>query len=191
MQDRKQPFAAFVLETLARQSTELGQCWVERTQLATVESGEPNSDRDISESPDSPKELVRTLLTAAADGIHRHESLLQAGVAMGVEAHRRERYRAIRHDLRNPLGTIKTAVTLLTDESVPVEMRESRRVRAMVVRNTSSPEQMIGDALGDAVARLRALDTSAETLADTPVHPLTESATSAREQRDDVARARQ
>jgi K+-sensing histidine kinase KdpD len=108
-----------------------------------------------------------------------------------VEDELRERYRTIRHDLRNPLGTIKTAVTLLTDERVPVEIRESQQVRAMVVRNASSLEQMIGDALGDAAARLRAFDPSVETPADTPAHPPTESATSAREQRDDVACARQ
>jgi hypothetical protein len=97
----------------------------------------------------------------------------------------------IRHDLRNPLGMIKTAVALLTDESVPPEMRESRRVRALVVRNTSSLDQMIDEVLGDAATRLRAFDTSGETLADLPPAPSPDSATSGREQRDDVSGARQ
>jgi K+-sensing histidine kinase KdpD len=83
-----------------------------------------------------------------------------AGYAQAIEDELRERYRAIRHDLRTLLGTIRSAVVLLTDESVPAEVRESPRVRALVVRNTSSLDQLIGEALGDAAARLRAFDTS-------------------------------
>jgi hypothetical protein len=74
---------------------------------------------------------------------------------------------------------------------VPAEMRESRRVRAMVVRNTSSLEQMIGEALGDAAARLRAFDTDAPDAADTDSPTATASDASRRQHRDDVARARQ
>jgi hypothetical protein len=260
MEDREQPFAAFVLETLTRQSTKLGQWWAERVQLTAADSAEPDGDAGVGTSRGGAARLVRTLLAAAAEGPHRHDSLLQAGAAMGVEAHRRnaslhlmlkevdllgalvlraaegvaavypagaagheglavarriagatsqlrlaattgyaqaiedelrERYRAIRHELRNPLGTIKSAVTLLTDESVPAATRESRRVRAMVVRNTSSLDQMIGEVLGDAAARLRAFDTSREAPADLSADSSAESAASGREQRDDVARARQ
>ena len=265
MEDREQPFATFVLETLARQSTELGQWWAERAQLAAADSSDPDSDSnaagngDVAGSHDGTERLVRTLLAAAA-GVHGHKSLTQTGMAMGTEAHRRntslhlmlrevdllgalmlraaervatdypvstagyeglavarriadatsqlrlaattgyaqaiedelrERYRTLRHDLRNPLGMIKSAIALLTDESVPAEMRESPRVRAMVARNTSSLEQMIGEVLGDAAARLPAFETSRETPSDVPADPFTESATSAREQHDDVAHARQ
>jgi hypothetical protein len=262
MEDREQPFAAFVFETLTRQSIELGQGWVDRAQLVTTGSGEPGSDGAAADLLSGRAErLVRALLAAAADGEHRHESLIRSGAAMGVEAHRRnaslhlmlkevdllgavvlgaaedvaaeypatatgceglavarriagatsqlrlaaatgytqaiedelrERYRAIRHDLRNPLGTIKSAVALLTDESVPAEMRESRRVRTLVVRNTSSLDQMIGEALGDAAARLRAFETSQDAPADVPTDsPPASTTTSGREQRENLARARE
>jgi K+-sensing histidine kinase KdpD len=109
------------------------------------------------------------------------------GYTQAIEDELRERYRAIRHDLRNPLGTIRTAVALLTDESVPVEMREILRVRAMVVRNTRSLDQLIGEVLGDGAARLRAFDTPQEVSTDSPP----KSTASVREQRDEIARARQ
>ena len=258
MEDRGQPFAAFVLESLARQSTGLGRSWADHARMGAADSGEPNGSG--SESRDRAERLIQTLLAAAADGVDRHELLIQASAAMGAEAHRRsislqlmlkevdilealvlraaegiataclpgataneglavgrritravsqlrlaamagytqatedelrERYRVIRHDLRNPLGTIKSAVALLTDESAPAEMRESRRVRAMVVRNTSSLDQMIGEALSDAAARLRAFDTAEEVPADMPANLSPELAVSAREQHDNVARPRQ
>jgi K+-sensing histidine kinase KdpD len=266
MKDREQPFAAFVLNTLTHRSTELAQWWAERAQPSIADSGEPDSDRGAAEwSRDrqgQAERLIRTLLTAAAEGTHRHNLLLQTGTAIGVDAHRRsvslhlmlkeidllgtlvlrvaedvaaeypanasgraglavarrisgatsqlrlaatmgytqtvedelrKRYRAIRHSLRNPLGTIKSAVALLTDESAPAEMRESSRVRAMVVRNTSSLDQMISEVLGDTAARLHAfeIDTSREPPADLPADSPTEVATSGREERDDVARTRQ
>jgi K+-sensing histidine kinase KdpD len=260
MEDQEQPFAAFVLDTLAHQSTELGQWWAERVKRVAADSGEPSSNGDASDTHDSAERLVQTLLAAVTDGAYRHESLIQAGTALGVDAHRRnaslhlmlkeidllgalvlraaegvateypantagheglavaqriasatsqlrlaaatgytqaiedelrERYRMIRHDLRNPLGTIKTAVALLTDQGVPPDTRESLRVRAMVVRNARSLDQMIGEALGDAAARLPAFDTSEETLGDMRADPFREPAVSAREQFDDIARARQ
>jgi K+-sensing histidine kinase KdpD len=249
MEDQEQPFAAFVLEALVHQSTELGQRWAERAELAVADSGEPSSDGDMTEARDGADRLIRTLLAAAADGGYRHKSLVQTGMTVGAAAHRRntslhlmlkevdllgalvlqaaegvateysasatgheglavarritdatsqlrlaaatgytqamedelrERYRAIRHNLRNPLGTIKTAVALLTDESVPAETRVSPRVRAMVVRNTRSLDQIIGEALGDAAARLHAFDTSRDAPVDLPADSSTESATSGR-----------
>jgi hypothetical protein len=69
-------------------------------------------------------------------------------------------------------------------------MRAIARVRAMVVRNTSSLDQMIGEALGDEAARLRAFGTVQEAPADMPPAPAA-STTSGREQGDNVARARQ
>jgi signal transduction histidine kinase len=123
------------------------------------------------------------------------------GYAQAVEDGLRERYRAIRHDLRNPLGTIKSAIALLTDESVPAEMRESPRVRAMVVRNAMSLDQMINEALNDAAAHLPAFEAPSEAPEgpegrEGPVDMPTTSASSdpaesARQQRDDVDRARQ
>lgn len=270
MEDGEQPFVAFVLEALARQSTELAQRWANRARLAAADFGELNSSDDASEISNSAERLVGTLLTAAADHVHRHEPLIEAGAAMGLEAHRRNsslhlmlkeidllgalvlqaaedvatnystgaaaheghegheglaaaqriadatsqfrlaaamgytqaiedelrnRYRIIRHDLRNPLGTIRTAVALLTDESAPPAMRESRRVRAMVVRNTSSLDQMISEALGDAAARLRAFNTAGGASADVPADMLADSSTesdaSDLEEGDNITRSHQ
>jgi signal transduction histidine kinase len=62
----------------------------------------------------------------------------------------RRRYRALRHDLRNPLGSIKGAVSLMEDQSVTPELRNDPRFRAMVSRNAAALETMIGDRLSDA-----------------------------------------
>jgi K+-sensing histidine kinase KdpD len=126
-----------------------------------------------------------------ADATSQLRLAAATGYTQAIEDELRQRYRAIRHNLRNPLGTIKTAVALLTDENVPVETRVSPRVRAMVVRNTRSLDQMIGEALGDAAARLRAFDTSPDTPADLPADSSTEWAISGPKQRDNVARSRQ
>ncbi len=95
----------------------------------------------------------------AADGIalarrlqRARSLLLLAAVKSFVEAYLtelRERYRALRHDLRNPLGTIRTAVSLMEDETIPAEMRASPRFRSMVKRNALSIDVMIGRRLGD------------------------------------------
>lgn len=107
------------------------------------------------------------------------------GYTEAISDELRERYRAIRHDLRNPLGTIKSAVALLTDETVPPETRESRRVHAMVARNTNSLDELIDKALGDMAARLHVFETSREP----SVEPSGQQSTSsAREKRDDVTR---
>jgi signal transduction histidine kinase len=91
-----------------------------------------------------------------ADVIGHLRHAATQGYTQAIENELRERYRAIRHDLRNPLATIKSAIALLTDDTAQVEAHESQRVRAMVMRNASSLDQMIGKALGDTAARLRA-----------------------------------
>ena len=60
------------------------------------------------------------------------------------------RYRILRHDLRNPIGTIKNAMSLMSDQSVPVETRQSPRIQKMVERNASSLDQAIRQRLSDA-----------------------------------------
>ena len=73
-------------------------------------------------------------------------------------------YRTLRHDLRNPLGTIRGALALMEDETVPLEARSGPRVRAMVGRNAGSLDALIGAELGDAAdpsARLRATGAAA------------------------------
>lgn len=64
----------------------------------------------------------------------------------------RARWRTLRHDLRNPLGTIQSALSLMEDESLPTETRHGPRIRAMVSRNAGSLDALIGAQLGDQVA---------------------------------------
>jgi signal transduction histidine kinase len=90
---------------------------------------------------------------AAARRIQRARSLLSLAALKGfTEAYLdevRARYRLLRHDLRNPLGTIRTAVSLMEDESIPADMRANPRFRAMVKRNASTIDSMIGLRLSD------------------------------------------
>lgn len=109
---------------------------------------------DSSESPS-----VRS-----ADGVRICRRLQHASAAIAIAATRgyseamdqalQERYRRLRHDLRNPLGTIKSAVSLMADESVPEEARRGPRFRAMIERNAATLDQMIVTRLSDAEARL-------------------------------------
>jgi signal transduction histidine kinase len=66
----------------------------------------------------------------------------------------RERFRHLRHDLRNPLGTIKSVLALMDDESVPPDARADPRFQAMAKRNARSLEELIADRLRDAAALL-------------------------------------
>lgn len=66
----------------------------------------------------------------------------------------RDRFRHLRHDLRNPLGTIKSVLALMDDDSVPLEARVNPSFRAMATRNARSLEELIADRLGDAAALL-------------------------------------
>lgn len=243
IEDREQPFGAFVIETLARRDAELARRWAERAELGAGGGGGPSDDGG--KPACTADDVVRTVLAAVRKDGRPSDTLARTGRAVGLEAHRRsatlhqmleeldllheillqaaeqtaaaaggdgtghealavarclsaavsslrlaaveeyanamakelrERYRAIRHDLRNPLGTIRSAVALLADESVPPEMRENARIRAMVVRNARSLDQMIGRVLGDDAARLSAFGALAEATA------------SGRKQRDDLAR---
>jgi signal transduction histidine kinase len=246
IEDREQPFGAFVIETLARHHLELARKWAGRAEFGAVTRGEPSDDGETPAC--AAEDVVHAVLTAVRDDGRPSDVLSRAGRAVGIEAHHRgaplqqvleeldalqevllhaaertaatsggdgtghealavarcisravsslrlaaveeyahamagelrERYRAIRHDLRNPLGTIRSAVALLADESVPPEMRETARIRAMVVRNARSLDQMIGQVLGDDAARLSAFGALADATA------------SGRKQLDDLARPRE
>jgi signal transduction histidine kinase len=81
----------------------------------------------------------------------------------------RDRFRHLRHDLRNPLGTIKSVLALMDDESVPAEARANANFRAMAKRNARSLEAMIADRLGDMSVPLSAMldrDVSVQTVAE-------------------------
>jgi signal transduction histidine kinase len=90
----------------------------------------------------------------AARQWHRGMSLLTLSAAKGfTHAYLKElqaHYRDLRHDLRNPLGTIRSAVSLMDDESVPDVMRNDPRFRAMVVRNAKFMDAVIGQQLSEA-----------------------------------------
>ena len=66
----------------------------------------------------------------------------------------RDRFRHLRHDLRNPLGTIKSVLALMDDDSVPHEARVNPNFRAMATRNAKSLDELIADQLSDAAALL-------------------------------------
>lgn len=90
---------------------------------------------------------------ALARRLHRFfQVLLTAatrGFTSGYSDALRKRYQVMRHDLRNPLGTIRSAMSLMADETVPAATRESPRIRQMVTRNASSLEQLIRSSLSD------------------------------------------
>jgi signal transduction histidine kinase len=90
--------------------------------------------------------------------------LQEAGERIGVDVARgfvdagdralRERFRRLRHDLRNPVGTIRSALSLMADETVPEEARRGPRFPAMIERNVTVLDQMIVERLGDSAASL-------------------------------------
>jgi signal transduction histidine kinase len=98
----------------------------------------------------------------AADGIAAARQLQRAGalythaavasflhaIVTALRAH----YRVLRHDLRNPVGTIRGALSLMEDETVPVESRLGPQVRAMVARNALSLDNLISTGLDDLTA---------------------------------------
>ena len=88
--------------------------------------------------------------------LHEAGSLLRLTAAKGFTHSYlnalRDRYQTLRHDLRNPLGTIKSAISMMDDLSVPAELRADPRFRAMVTRNATSLDGLIAMSLGDDVA---------------------------------------
>jgi signal transduction histidine kinase len=82
----------------------------------------------------------------------RYGQAAVSGFTHALLAHLRERYRLLRHDLRNPLGTIRSALSLMEDETVPAETRQGPGIRAMVARNAGSLDHLITLGLDDAAA---------------------------------------
>ena len=87
-------------------------------------------------------------------------SLLMLSVVKGFthasEDGMRERFRSLRHDLRNPLGTIRSVLALMDDETISPEERSNPRFHAMAKRNARSMGDLIGERLSDAEAVPRA-----------------------------------
>lgn len=123
------------------------------------------AERVAEESDAGALEAVRV-----ARQLHRAFSALRlAATKSFANAHRDElrgRNRTLRHDLRNPLGTIESAVALMGDETLPADVRYSARYRTMVERNAKSLEALIGSQLSDAATDATALALQEVSLAD-------------------------
>ena len=102
-----------------------------------------------------------------ADGVRLCRRLQQAtslvtlaatkGYTQAVSDGLRDRFRHLRHDLRNPLGTIKSVLALMDDETMPADARAHPRFRAMATRNARSLDDLIVDRLSDTAALLPSL----------------------------------
>lgn len=108
-----------------------------------------------------------TVAAAAADGVRLCRRMQEAASLVSLAATRgytqamsdgmRDRFRHLRHDLRNPLGTIKSVLALMDDESVPAADRAHPRFRAMAERNARSLDELIVARLSDAASLFPAL----------------------------------
>ena len=97
-----------------------------------------------------------------ADGIRMSRRLQQASSLLTLAAAKgyteamseamRDRFRHLRHDLRNPLGTIKSVLAIMDDETMPAEERAHPRFRAMATRNARTLGDLIAERLSDTEA---------------------------------------
>jgi signal transduction histidine kinase len=102
-----------------------------------------------------------------AAGVRLSRRLQQATSLLGLAATKgytqamgdvmRERFRHLRHDLRNPLGTIKSVLAMMDDETMPAETRTHPRFRAMAKRNARALGELIAHRLRDGEALVPAL----------------------------------
>ena len=98
----------------------------------------------------------------AADGVRMSRRLQQAtshltlstakGYTQAMGDSMRDQFRHLRHDLRNPLGTIKSVLAMMDDETMPAEARTHPRFRAMAKRNARALGDLIADRLSDSAA---------------------------------------
>ena len=125
-------------------------------------------------------QIEENTATTAADGVRLARRLQRRSALLSLAATRgymlaysdalRDRFRHLRHDLRNPLGTIKSVLALMDDDSVPLEARVNPSFRAMATRNARSLEELIAERLGDVAALLPSVagqDVSIRTIACT------------------------
>ena len=111
------------------------------------------SERSLEAGSATPDAASASAGMAVARRVQRTVSVLtlaaSKGFTAGYLAELRARYRLLRHDLRNPLGTIRSAITFMEDETIAPEKRYDPRYRAMVVRNATSMDHLIGRELGE------------------------------------------
>ncbi len=90
---------------------------------------------------------------ALARCIQRATSLVSITAVRGfthaLMERQRTRLRTIRHDLRNPLGTIRNAIALLEDDSMPSHRRDPTRYRAIIARNAAQADGLVTRELAD------------------------------------------
>ena len=90
-----------------------------------------------------------------ARGLQRGTSFLLRAVTKGFTytwlIAQRERASSLRHDIRNPLGTIRNAIAFLEDETIPSHLRDIQRFRSMIVRNAAHADSLVSRHLGDGV----------------------------------------
>lgn len=64
----------------------------------------------------------------------------------------RKHFRRLRHDLLNPIGTVRSAVAMMQDSSVPAPAGGKNRFPDMIARNAGTLATMIGERLSDSAA---------------------------------------
>lgn len=111
--------------------------------------------------------VVDEVEATVVDGVHVSRRLQQSVSLLSLAVTRgymqamgdamRSRFRHLRHDLRNPLGTIKSVLAMMDDETMPAEARSHPRFRAMAKRNAGSLGDLIADRLSDIEAVVPAL----------------------------------
>ncbi len=116
--------------------------------LADLEREAESLPADVVATPAATFGAARRLQRAMG----RYTQAAASGFVHAMLRNMRERYRLLRHDLRNPLGTIRSALSLMEDESVPEEMRHGPGIRSMVARNAGSLDRLIASGLDDAAA---------------------------------------
>jgi signal transduction histidine kinase len=82
-------------------------------------------------------------------GASRISLAASKGYTQAVSSRMRANFRHLRHDLRNPLGTIKSVLALMDDETIPTDERVNPRFRAMARRNARLLGELIADRLSD------------------------------------------
>ena len=137
---------------VAEQTAERG----DRASRGRTSDGRASGGDDDREEASSGADVM-----GAARRLHRTFAAMRLAATKGfthalVET-LRGRYRTLRHDLRNPIGTIRSAIALMEDETLPADVRFGARYRAMVTRNAASLETLVAAALGDAQAHGPAL----------------------------------
>jgi len=109
-------------------------------------------EKTVAEEPES----------TAAEGVRvsrrlqRAASLITLAVTKGYTQAMgdamRNHFRHLRHDLRNPLGTIKSVLAMMDDETMPPEARANPRFRVMARRNAQALGNLIAERLSDGAA---------------------------------------